>query len=93
MKTVELFHLPDCPYCIKAEKAIRELIDEDPDYARINVRWINERAEADYADTKDYYYVPTIFFEGEKLYEADPGQKYEDIKACIRAAFDRVLSV
>lgn len=92
MKTVELFHLPGCPYCVKAGKVIDELVVRNPAYGGIEVKWIDESIETEYADTKDYYYVPTIFFGNEKLYEADPRQEYEDIKASIQAAFDKVLS-
>ncbi len=92
MKTVELFYLPTCPYCIRAREAIRELTEENPDYAAIGIKWIHEREEAAYADSKDYYYVPTIFFGDEKLYEANPGQSKKKIKACIQKAFDQVLA-
>ena len=92
MKTVELFHLPGCPYCIKAEKAIRELIEENPSYRGVNVKWIDESVETDYANSRDYYYVPTLFFGEEKLYEAHPSQGSKEIKANIRAAFDKVLA-
>ena len=39
----------------------------------------------------DYYYVPTIFYGEEKLYEAQPGQSFEEIREHIRKAFDRIL--
>ena len=92
MMTVELFHLPGCPYCVKAEQAIKELVDQNPAYGSIEVKWIDESVKTEYVDTKDYYYVPTIFFGNEKLYEADPSQGYDDIKASIQSAFDKVLS-
>ena len=60
MKTVELFHLPGCPYCVKAGKVIDELVVRNPAYGGIEVKWIDESIETEYADTKDYYYVPTI---------------------------------
>jgi glutaredoxin len=42
MKTVELFHLPGCPYCVKAGKAIDELVARNPAYGSIEVKWIDE---------------------------------------------------
>ena len=30
-----------------------------------------------------YYYVPSLFIDGEKLFEAQPGQDYETIKAAV----------
>ena len=92
MKRLELFHLPGCPYCIKAEKAIRELTEENPAYGEIDIHWIDESEQAEYADSRDYYYVPTIFFGEEKLYEAHPSQHSKEIKAAIRSALDRVLA-
>ena len=91
MKPIEIFYLPGCPYCVKAKKAAAELLDEHKAYADVPLRWINEQEEVAYADRHDYYYVPTIFFGDEKLYEAQPGQNYEEIKDCIRKAFDSVL--
>ena len=92
MKEIELYHLANCPYCKKARKAIAELADENPAYAGLRIRWIEENERTDIADSRDYYYVPTIFFGGDKLYEANPTQSYEDIKRCIREAFDRILA-
>ena len=92
MKTIELFHLPGCPYCIKADRAIQELMEEHPAYSSIDVKWIDESAEPEYAETKDYYYVPSIFFGNVKLYEANPSEGSKEIKSAIRSAFDTVLS-
>jgi glutaredoxin len=92
MKEVKLFHLTGCPYCIRAKNALKELIRENEAYGKIAIHWIEEREEAETAEQYDYYYVPTVFFGTEKLYEADPSQNYEDIKACLKNALDTVLS-
>ena len=92
MKNIQLFYLEHCPYCVHARRAVGELLKENPAYARIGIRWIEEGREAELAGQYDYYYVPTIFFEGRKLYEARPSQGYESIKESIRGAFDQVLS-
>ena len=81
MKTVELFYLPACPYCAKARKAIEELKTEAENYGRVPVRWINEAEEADYASEHDYYHVPTVYFNGKKVFEAHPGDSLQKIKA------------
>ena len=44
------------------------------------------------ADARDYYSVPSLFFGGEKLYEAHFTHSYDRIKESIRAAFDKVLA-
>ena len=91
MKEIELFHLTNCPYCINARKAIEALQAENPAYRDIQIRWIEESMEPELTKGHDYYYVPTIFWGGTKLYEAQPGQDYETIKANVRRSFDTVL--
>ena len=91
MKSVKLFYLTHCPYCVKAKQAIAELHAENPEYEKVQIERINEEEHPEIAKQFDYYYVPTIFFGDEKLYEAQPGQNYEEIKDCIRKAFDSVL--
>ena len=70
MKEIELFHLDSCPYCINARRAIEELTEENPAFAGISVRWIEESEEPELADSRDYQYVPCIFYGEKKLYEA-----------------------
>ena len=91
MKTVELFYLPGCPYCVRARKAIEELKSEDENYGRVPLKWINEAEEVDYANEHDYYYVPSVYFNGRKVFEAHPGDSLTRIKAGIREAFDRAV--
>ena len=91
MKKVKLFYLEGCPYCKNAFKAIDELLAENPAYGAIEIERIEETKNEAEASKHDYYYVPTIFFGEEKLYEASPAQNYDDIKASVREAFDRVI--
>ena len=91
MKSITLFYLEHCPYCIKARRALDEFTRENPAYSAIRIDWIEESKEPVLAGKYDYYYVPTIYYEGVKLYEADPSENYEDIKAKIQAALDTVL--
>ena len=90
MKTVRLFYLPSCPYCVKAKRVIEELKEENPEYQKIEIEWVNEHKEVALAYRYDYYYVPTIFYGDEKLYEASPAHSYDDIKDHIRRAFDSI---
>ena len=92
MNEIEIFYLKGCPYCDSARQAVRELLAETPAYGALSLRWIEENEEAELASSRDYYRVPSLFFEGDKLYECAPLQGYEAIKAHIRAAFDRVLT-
>ena len=92
MKNVKLFHLTHCPYCVKAKKAIQELCEENPIYEKVTIESINEEECPEISRQFDYYYVPTIFYGEEKLYEAQPGQSFEEIKEYIRKAFDKILA-
>lgn len=92
MHEIEIFYLTGCPYCRNARRAVAELLEEDPAYGALTLRWIEENQEAELANSRDYYRVPSLFYRGDKLYECAPLQDYEAIKAHIRAAFDRVLT-
>ena len=92
MKTITLFHLQNCPYCGYARKALEALKDENPAYGEIEVEWIEESKEPEKTAGFDDDYVPTIFFEGRKLYEAHPSEDYEACKKNVKAALDAVLS-
>ena len=90
MKEIMLFYLERCPYCNDARRALVELYGEDSAYSTVRIHWIEERRERELADRYDYYYVPTIFYGEEKLYEAKPSEDYESVKSHIRAALDKV---
>ncbi len=92
MKELEIFYLASCPYCKTARKAIGELQEENPAYASLPLRWIEESEEPEIAEARDYYSVPTLFWGDEKLYEAHFTHSYDTIKERIRLAFDHVLS-
>lgn len=91
MKKITLFHLNDCPYCHNAKRAIEELKKENPAYSEVDIDWIEESEQPEFARKYDYYYVPTIFADGKKLYEAKPSEDYAACKANVKAALDAVL--
>jgi Glutaredoxin and related proteins len=80
-----LFILKSCPYCIEARKWCEELARENPEYAKINIKIIDERVEHELADSYDYYYVPTFFLGKRKLHEGAA------TKEKIRQVFDECL--
>ena len=89
---IRIFYFPTCPYCRNAKKAIEELTEENTDYQKIEIEWVDEHKNPVLADQYDYYYVPTVFYGDKKLYEASPAHSYEDIKENIRRAFDTVVN-
>ena len=90
MMKIFLFNLQSCPNSAKAAEAIEELRAEQPAYATVEVETIdeNEQPELAKAYAKDYYYVPSLFIEGRKVYEAQPGDTYDTIKAAVASAFE-----
>lgn len=92
MKELEIYYLTGCPYCRNAQRAAAELREENPAYENIAIRWIEENEEPEIADARDYYRVPTIYLDGEKLYEAHFTHSYAFIKERFREAFERALN-
>lgn len=85
MQEILMMMLPGCPHCRRAEKMIRELVEEEPAYGALSIRRVDESAEPAFADSLDYYYVPTFYVAGEKLMEGVP------TKDAVRAVLDRAL--
>ena len=55
-----------------ADNMINELIDENPEFANIPIKKIEERKNAELANRYDYYYVPCLWIDGHKLHEGIP---------------------
>ena len=91
MKQLTTIVMQGCPYCAAAKRAIKELKAEQAAYAPLTVEEIEDGSAAAQAYGKDYYYVPSVFIEGEKCFEAQPGQSDESIKQAVARAFDRAL--
>ena len=91
MKKITLFYLSDCPYCHNARKALEELKKENPAYKEIEIDWIEESEQPEVAEQYDYYYVPTMYVDGRKLYEAKPSESYAACKENVKAVLDAVL--
>ena len=74
MKDVLMFVLPGCPHCKLALKFQEELMDANPAWRDIPIRIVDESREAAFADAHDYYYVPTWYVDGEKVFEGGKGR-------------------
>lgn len=85
-----MIKIPGCPYCAKARKAIG-LLQQEEKYKDVKVEEIDETTQPELAAPygKDYYYVPSLFIEGEKQFEAKPGMDYDTIYAAVKEAFDK----
>ncbi len=74
MKHVILFHFESCPYCQQARQWLKELQQEQPELAKVQVEMIDEKLEpqrvADFLKQgHSYYYVPTFYVDGVKAHE------------------------
>ena len=92
MAGITYFFMQGCPYCRNADRAIGELTQENPSYAQVQINRIDENnPPADLQGSYDYYYVPTMYVGDEKMYEAHPGQQYDEIKEAVRKVFEQAV--
>lgn len=84
MKDVLMFILSGCPHCRYALEAQQALLEARSEWREIPLRIVDESKERALADAHDYYYVPTWYVGGEKVFEghAEP----EDVERIWRIA-------
>lgn len=85
MKPVTMFITDWCPYCKKAFSWIDELKKENPKYADIEVKVIDEERQPEIAKQFDYYYVPTYYVGNVKVFEGGTS------KDTIRQVFEKAI--
>ena len=86
MKKVTVIKMEGCPYCEAAFRAIKELKKE---YPPAEFEIIDKNLQPELAEKfTDYYYVPTMYVDGEKIYEAQPGESYVECFDKVRKVFD-----
>ena len=61
--------LPDSLFC---PAMIFELKAERPEFQAVEVKIVDENREKAFADSLDYWYVPTYFVDGVKVHEGVP---------------------
>ena len=88
MKTLTMIEMQGCPYCANAHRAMEALRTEGDEGVEIDFIDENKEPAKTQPFAGQYYYVPSIFMDGEKLYEAQPGHSYDKIYAEVRRAFD-----
>ncbi|MBP7348249.1 MAG: thioredoxin family protein [Butyrivibrio sp.] len=87
MKQVLMMIQESCPYCRKARKFMEELQVENPKYAELDIRMVDENIEVDFANSLDYYYVPTYYVDGKKVHEGAASR--ENVRAVLDAALKK----
>ena len=89
MKKITLIKIAGCPYCAAAFKAIDELKAANSAYAATELDVVDENFQPERAGKfTDYYYVPTMYVDGKKIYEAHPGESYDECFANVRKVFE-----
>ena len=84
MREILLFILPGCPHCELALRLQEELLREHPQWRDIPLRIVDESRERAFADGHDYYYVPTWYVGGEKVFEGHAEKA--DVERVLRLA-------
>lgn len=86
MKKITMIVLEGCPYCAAAFRAIDEL---KTNYPSAELEVIDENFQPQKAEKfTDYYYVPSMYVEGKKIYEAHPGETYDECFANVKKVFE-----
>ncbi|MBR7024687.1 MAG: glutaredoxin family protein [Selenomonadaceae bacterium] len=86
MKKITMIKMEGCPYCAAAFKAIDEL---KKNYAAVEIEVIDKYFQAQLAEKfTDYYYVPSMYVDGKKIYEAHPGESYDECFANVKKVFE-----
>ncbi len=86
MKKITLIKIEGCPYCAAAFKAIDELKKNFP---ATTIDVVDENLEPSRVENfTDYYYVPTMYVDGKKIYEAHPGESYDECFANVKKVFE-----
>lgn len=91
MKKITMFYLEECPFYKKAEKAMKELMAENPVYKSLDIEQIEESENVALAENYDYYAVPSLFIGKEKFFECTIQDDYDSIKANFKRVFDEAL--
>ena len=91
LKKVLAFRIEGCPYCAQAMRAVKELA-ADEKYSSVVIDWVEENEHPEISAKYNYYYVPTFFVDGVKLYEAKRGESYDECKANVKRVLDEALA-
>ena len=69
MKDVLMFMTSWCPHCKRAFSLIEQVRGENAVFKGVEIVTIDEDKEKKYADSFDYYRVPTFYVDGVKIHE------------------------
>lgn len=90
MKEILLFIMETCPHCKLARSFQEELFAAHPQWRDIPLRMVDERLEPEFANSHDYYYVPTYYVDGVKIHEGHAEKA--DVEKVFRAAMGEAVT-
>ena len=71
-----MFVQQGCPHCKRAFKWQEVLTEKfHPEWREVPVRVVDELEEKEYADSFDYYYVPSYYVDGVRVHEGPVTQQ------------------
>ena len=89
MQKITMIKIEGCPYCAAAYRAIDELKASNSDYAAAQIEILDENFQPELAGKfTDYYYVPSMYVSGKKIYEAHPGESYDECFDNVKKVFE-----
>ena len=62
--------------------------EEDPEYQKVEIEMINENEHPEIIENYDYWSVPSLFIDHDKIFEAALFMPYETVKEGVKLAFD-----
>ncbi len=90
-KKITAFYIDGCPYCRQARTALKELTAENEKFSSVSLEWINENQHPEISEKFDYNYVPAMFIEGKKIYEAHRGESFEECKGNVKRVLEAAM--
>lgn len=87
MKPVYMLITDWCPHCKRAKEWMKELVQENPEYAKVEIEIIDEEKTPEKITEHgfNYYYVPTYYVEGDKVHEGVP------TKEIVKSVYEKAL--
>jgi len=90
MKKITMIKMQGCPYCAAAFRAIDAIKNN---YPPVELEIVDKNFQAAQAEKfTDYYYVPSMYVDGKKIYEAQPGESYSECLEHVKKVFEAAIA-
>ncbi|MBS6063141.1 thioredoxin family protein [Criibacterium bergeronii] len=84
MKKIQLFTADWCPHCSHAKAWIKELQQQNPEYAKLDIQTIDVDHQKEKLEGLHFEYIPTFYIDGEKVVEG--ATQKEQVKSVLDKA-------